>query len=141
MVFVINYKNFFLLKIRTKITFLYADKANLNNLGPNYYKSNQEFSYIVSNGTVIKESSSNKPINTFRNNKISTSSDKVNKKNNLENKNNGMMKKTNKFFWKSNNIWFGLLFKLEKLPKLLMFNLSGLMYSFDIFKCGLGAFL
>ena len=48
-------KNFFLFKIRTKITFLYADKANLNNLGPNYYKSNQEFSYIVSNGTVIKE--------------------------------------------------------------------------------------
>ena len=88
-------KNFFLFKIRTKITFLYADKANLNNLGPNYYKSNQEFSYIVSNGTVIKESSSNEPINNFRNNKISTSSDKVNKINNLENKNNGMMKKTN----------------------------------------------
>ena len=72
-----------------------ADKTNSNNLGPNYYKSNQEFSYIVSNGTVIKESSSNEPINNFRNNKISTSSDKVNKINNLENKNNGMMKKTN----------------------------------------------
>ena len=71
------------------------NNTNSNNLGTNYYKSNHEFSYIVSNGAVIKESSSNEPVNNFRNNKTSTSSDKVNKINNLGNKNSGMMKKTN----------------------------------------------
>ena len=34
-------------------------KVNPNNLGPKFCKSIHEFSYIVSNGTVIKESSSN----------------------------------------------------------------------------------
>jgi len=72
-----------------------ADKKNMNNMGPNLCKSIHEFSYIVSNGTVIKESSSSEPANSFKNNKTSTSSDKINKANNLDKKNIGTMKKTN----------------------------------------------
>ena len=72
-----------------------VDKKNSNNLGPNYSKSNHEFSYIVSNGTVIKESASNESTSNLRNNKVSISSDKKNKKNNLDKLNIGMMKKTN----------------------------------------------
>ena len=72
-----------------------ADKKNANNMGPNLCKSIHEFSYIVSNGTVIKESSSSEPANSFNNNKTSTSSDKVVKTNNLDKKNIGSMKKTN----------------------------------------------
>ena len=71
-----------------------ADKTNANSMGPNLCKSIHEFSYIVSNGTVIKESSSSEPANSFKNNKTSTSSDKINKTN-LEQKNVGLMKKTN----------------------------------------------
>ena len=72
-----------------------ADKKNMNNMGPNLCKSIHEFSYIVSNGSVIKESSSSEPANNFKNNKISTSSDKINKTNNLDKKNVGAIKKTN----------------------------------------------
>jgi hypothetical protein len=72
-----------------------ADKKNVNNMGPNLCKSIHEFSYIVSNGTVIKESSSSEPVNSLKNNKTSTSSDKINKTNNLDKKNVGTMKKTN----------------------------------------------
>ena len=71
-----------------------ADKKNVN-MGPNLCKSIHEFSYIVSNGTVIKESSSSEPVNSLKNNKTSTSSDKINKTNNLDKKNVGTMKKTN----------------------------------------------
>ena len=72
-----------------------ADKKNKNNMGLNLCKSIHEFSYIVSNGTVIKESSSSEPANSFKNNKASTSSDKISKTNNLDKKNVGTMKKTN----------------------------------------------
>ena len=53
----------------------------LNNLTNQLCKSIHEFSYIVSSGSIIKESSSNEPneIN-IKNNKYSISSDKINKK-------------------------------------------------------------
>ena len=63
-------------------------KTNSNNLGSKFSKSIHEFSYIVSNGTVIKESSSNENAEiNVKNIKSSTSSDKINKFNNkLDNK-------------------------------------------------------
>ena len=65
-------------------------KENKNNLTNQFCKSIHEFSYIVSNGAIIKESSSNEPgeIN-IKNNKCSISSDKINKK---FNKNVGLKK-------------------------------------------------
>ena len=61
-----------------------------NNLANKFCKSSHEFSYIVSNGTIIKESSSNEPTEiNIKNNKCSISSDKINKK---FNKNIGMKK-------------------------------------------------
>ena len=70
-----------------------ADKKNNpNNLGPKFCKSIHEFSYIVSNGTVIKESSSNENTGLNIKNQSSTSSDKVNKVNNLDKKNIGIKK-------------------------------------------------
>ena len=67
---------------------------NQNNLGLQFSKSIQEFSYIVSNGTVIKESSSNNNAEiNVKNIKTSTSSDKIKKYNKLDkNKNMGMKK-------------------------------------------------
>ena len=67
-------------------------KNNPNNLGPKFCKSIHEFSYIVSNGTVIKESSSNENTGLNIKNQSSTSSDKVNKVNNLDKKNIGIKK-------------------------------------------------
>ena len=57
------------------------NQENKNNLTNQLCKSIHEFSYIVSNGSIIKESSSNEPneIN-IKNNKYSISSDKINKK-------------------------------------------------------------
>ena len=72
-------------------------KPYKNNLGPTLCKSIHEFSYIVSNGAVIKESSSNENAEINIKNKNSTSSDKINKtKNKLDKKNFGI-KKTNSF--------------------------------------------
>ena len=66
-----------------------------NNSNNNLCKSIQEFSYMVSNGTVIKESSSQEITdkNIKKNIKESTSSDKINKKNKLEKKNLEMKKR------------------------------------------------
>ena len=75
-----------------------AEKKQMaNNLGPQLCKSIHEFSYIVSNGAVIKESSSNEtPDINLKNKNSSTSSDKINKtKNKLDKKNNFGIKKTN----------------------------------------------
>ena len=77
-----------------------VDKNKQKNefMTPIFSKSNHEFSYIVSNGVVIKESSSNETgrIN-LKNNKCSISSDKVNKlSNKLEKKDKGL-KKINSF--------------------------------------------
>ena len=71
-----------------------ADKKNnSNNLGSQLCKSIQEFSYIVSNGTIIKESSTNANAEiNIRNNKGSTSSDKNNNINNLDKKKLGIKK-------------------------------------------------
>ena len=68
-------------------------KNNSNNLGPKLCKIIHEFSYIVSNGAVIKESSSNEnaEINAS-NNKDSASSDKINKINKLDKRNLGIKK-------------------------------------------------
>ena len=74
-----------------------ADKKdNPKTVGPKFSKSIHQFSYIVSNGTVIKESSSNEiaDMNT-RNMKVSTSSDKINKSNKLDKVNTGMVKTNN----------------------------------------------
>ena len=61
--------------------------ADKNKNSSKLCQSIQEFSYVVSNGTVIKESSSHETasINIKKNIKESTSSDKINKKNKLEN--------------------------------------------------------
>ena len=57
-----------------------SQEKNNNNLNNKFCKSIHEFSYIVSNGTVIKESSSNEPTEiNIKNNKCSISSDKINK--------------------------------------------------------------
>ena len=69
-----------------------VEKKNTPNLNQNICRSIHEFSYIVSKGTVIKESSSNEPVNDIMNNKISISRDKINKVN--DKKNIGIMKKT-----------------------------------------------
>ena len=69
-------------------------KNNPNNSGPKFSKSIQEFSYIVSNGAVIKESSSNENTELNLKNKSSTSSDKISKANNLDKKNR-VIKKIN----------------------------------------------
>ena len=71
-----------------------ADKKNnSNNLGPKLCKSIHEFSYIVSNGAVIKESSSNENAEiNVSNNKDSASSDKINKINKLDKRNLGVKK-------------------------------------------------
>ena len=66
------------------------NEKNNNNLSTKFSKSIQEFSYIVSNGAVIKESSS-KDLN-LKVIKESTSSDKINKKNKLDKKNMGIKK-------------------------------------------------
>ena len=71
-------------------------KPVASNLGPQLCKSIHEFSYIVSNGAVIKESSSNENAEMIKNKNSSTSSDKINKtKNKLDKKNNLGIKKTN----------------------------------------------
>ena len=63
---------------------------------PIYSKSNHEFSYIVSHGAIIKESSSNEATRiNMKNNKCSISSDKVNKLNNKLEKSDGGIKKIN----------------------------------------------
>ena len=70
-------------------------KDNPHSSGPKFCKSIHEFSYIVSNGAVIKESSSNEPAEiNIKNVKGSTSSDKINKNNKLDKMNTGI-KKTN----------------------------------------------
>ena len=64
-------------------------KINMNN---KFCKSIHEFSYIVSNGTIIKESSSNEQTEiNVKNNKCSISSDKINKSKKF-NKNVGLKK-------------------------------------------------
>ena len=74
-----------------------AEKKNpSNSIGPKFCKSIHEFSYIVSNGTVIKESSSNENAEVnLKNIKASTSSDKINKVNNKLDKKNVNIKKIN----------------------------------------------
>ena len=74
-----------------------AEKKNpSNSIGPKFCKSIHEFSYIVSNGTVIKESSSNENAEiNVKNIKTSTSSDKINKVNNKLDKKNLNIKKVN----------------------------------------------
>ena len=57
-----------------------SQEKNNNNLNNKFCKSIHEFSYIVSKGTTIKESSSNEPTEfNIKNNKCSISSDKINK--------------------------------------------------------------
>ena len=69
-------------------------KPVASNLGPKLCKSINEFSYIVSNGIVIKESSSNENAEMLKNKNSSTSSDKINKtQNKLDKKNNFGIKK------------------------------------------------
>ena len=74
-----------------------ADKKNnQNNLGLQLSKSIHEFSYIVSNGAVNKESSSNYNIDFNQKNiKTSTSSDKIKKHNKLNKNKNMAIKKIN----------------------------------------------
>ena len=56
------------------------NKDKSDNMNNKFCRSIQNFSYIVSNGTVIKESSSNNQSEiNFKNNKCSISSDKINK--------------------------------------------------------------
>ena len=56
------------------------NKDKNDNMNNKFCRSIQNFSYIVSNGTVIKESSSNNQSEiNFKNNKCSISSDKINK--------------------------------------------------------------
>ena len=56
------------------------NKDKNDNMNNKFCRSIHEFSYIVSNGTVIKESSSNNQSEiNFKNNKCSISSDKINK--------------------------------------------------------------
>ena len=56
------------------------NKDKIDNMNNKFCRSIQNFSYIVSNGTVIKESSSNNQSEiNFKNNKCSISSDKINK--------------------------------------------------------------
>ena len=56
------------------------NKDKSDNMNNKFCRSIQNFSYIVSNGTVIKESSSNNQSEiNFENNKCSISSDKINK--------------------------------------------------------------
>ena len=70
------------------------NQENKNNLTNKLCKSIHEFSYIVSNGAIIKESSSNEPTEiNIKNNKYSISSDKINKKFDKDkNKNHGIKK-------------------------------------------------
>ena len=75
---------------QTNFSLIEKNKENKNNLTNQLCKSIHEFSYIVSNGTIIKESSSNEPAEiNIKNNKYSISSDKINKK---FNKNVGLKK-------------------------------------------------
>ena len=74
-----------------------ANKKNTsNNICPKFSKSIHQFSYIVSNGTIIKESSSheNAEVNS-KEIKLSTSSDKINKVSNKLDKKNLNIKKIN----------------------------------------------
>ena len=71
------------------------NQENKNNLTNKLCKSIHEFSYIVSNGAIIKESSSNEPTEiNIKNNKYSISSDKINKKFDKD-KNKNNIKKIN----------------------------------------------